>query len=84
MLDWLNIIYFVAQIIKPDFEELDYLVTPIITIAAISKTLIFINNIDIAQKTAIYLQGQLSTRLSNTKNMLIKRFFANLIIKLYI
>lgn len=83
MLDWPNIKYFIAQIIKPGFKELNHLITFITPVSAILKTKIFIDNINIARKTVIYLQGQLSTKLKNKTNILIQIFYVNLPLELW-
>lgn len=54
-LDWPNITYFVAQIMKLGFEELDHLVTSTTLAAVIPKIMIFIDNIDMARKITIHL-----------------------------
>lgn len=50
-----NITYMVTKIKKPGFEELDFLVSPTIGVSAISKTIIFVDNIRIASKMATHL-----------------------------
>lgn len=63
------------------FKELNYLVTSITLAAAISKTIIFSDNIDTVRKIAIHFQGRLSAKLRNKTNILIQIFFANLTVE---
>lgn len=66
---------------KPGFEELDHFITSKTPPIAIQKIMIFINNIDIGRKIAIYLQGQFSAMLYNKSNIVIEIFSINLTVK---
>lgn len=55
LLDQLNITYIVIMIKKSEFKELNFFVSLIIGTLGILKTIIFINNIIITSKLAIYL-----------------------------
>lgn len=56
---------------KPGFEKFNHFVTFITLLIAILKIIIFINNIDMTKKIAIYLQDQLFARLYNKVNIFI-------------
>lgn len=56
---------------KSEFEKLDYLITPMILVIVITKTIIFDDNIDIGRKLTIYLQYQLFAGLHHKTNLLI-------------
>ena len=56
LLDRLNLTYLVLEIRKPDFEERDFIVYPSIIAFKISKTIVFVANIDTAGQLEIYLQ----------------------------
>lgn len=73
-----NTTYFIVQIIKPDFEKLDHLLAFMSRTTAILKTVIFIDNIDMDEKMAIYLQAQFSSWLYTKVKMLIEVFSTNI------
>lgn len=56
LLEQLNLTYLVLEIKKPDFEERDFIVYPCIIAFKISKTIIFVANIDTAGQLELYLQ----------------------------
>lgn len=56
---------------KLGFEELDHLITLTTLVITILKTMIFVNNFNIAKKITIHLQSQISAKLCNKANILI-------------
>lgn len=55
LFDHPNITYLILEIKKPDFKELDFIVSPCIAASKIPKTLIFVNNIDMVERPVLYL-----------------------------
>lgn len=52
LLDYPNLIYIIAKIRKPKFEELVFIISSTAAVTCISKTIILIDNIDITGKIA--------------------------------
>lgn len=72
---------FIIQIRKLGFEKYDLLVTPTTPASAITKIMIFIDNINMASKLATYLQNLLSAMLRNKTTMIIQIFLVNLTVE---
>ena len=79
LLDRLNLTYVVAQITKPNYDELEFLVPKHGSIMFIPKTMIFVDNIDHAVFIATYLRKQLLVCFCRTSiKVVIRTLTANL------
>lgn len=66
---------------QSSFKELDHLVIFITLILAISKIMIFVDNIDTTKQITIYSQYQFFARLSKKTTLFMQVFSANLTVK---
>lgn len=78
LLDIANITHMVLEIVKPNFEDLSFLMPNSGGASSISKTMIFVNTIDKAQRIAAYLCTRLLSWLQGRKKEIIRTFLSNL------
>lgn len=76
-LDRPNIKYMVEEIVKPKYEDLAFLVPNSGGAGAIPKTMVFVDNIDEAQRIAAYLCMKLPSRLQGKRQAIIRTFSSN-------
>lgn len=68
--------YMIAEIRKFKLEKLAFIISPTAATSYITKTRIFVDNIDIANKIANYLQTCLLARLQGKRHIFIQTFLA--------
>lgn len=78
LLDHLNIIYIIAEIRKPKFEELSFVISLMATIFSIPKTIIFNNNTDIVGQIADYLWTCFLSKLQSINHIFIQTLSPNI------
>lgn len=78
LLDRPNIIYLIREIVKPKYKNLAFLVPDGSRASAIPKIMIFVNNIDKAQRITMYPYMMLSSRLQRKRTKIIYIFSSNL------
>ena len=77
-LDRLDIIYVVAKIKKPEYQELDIFVPSIGGLSAILKTMIFVDSINEGMVLIQYLHIKLPDNLKDKADQMIQCFYSNL------
>lgn len=71
LLDQSNITFIVTEIKKPRIKKLNFLISFTISASAIPKIMIFVDNINIAEEMATYLQCRLFLRLRKREALFI-------------